>query len=84
VFPEWVGTDRDGFKTVNLTGIEALTVESVRALKQENDDLRGRVRALEMARRPPLFSGFGEGALGFGFCAIAGALLVAGRRRVRD
>lgn len=40
VFPEWVGTDADGYKTLTYRGFEALTVESLRELKNDNDQLR--------------------------------------------
>jgi Chaperone of endosialidase/Collagen triple helix repeat (20 copies) len=40
VFPEWVGTDADGYKTLTYRGFEALTVESFRELKTENDHLK--------------------------------------------
>jgi hypothetical protein len=46
VFPEWVGTDRDGYKTLSIRGFEALAVESFRALRTENDDLRRQVADL--------------------------------------
>ncbi len=80
VIPEWVGVDSKGFKTLNLTGIEAMTVESVRALKAENDELRITMSALEAGRRPTI-SGFGEGGIGLGVLAIVGALATNRRRR---
>jgi hypothetical protein len=40
VFPDWVGTDADGYKTLTYRGFEALTVESLRELKAENDHLK--------------------------------------------
>jgi uncharacterized small protein (DUF1192 family) len=51
VFPEWVGTDADGSKYLSLRGFEAVTIESVKELKAENDALRDEVRRLraEMA-----------------------------------
>jgi hypothetical protein len=30
VLPEWVGVDTKGFKTLNMTGIEPMLVESIR------------------------------------------------------
>lgn len=47
VFPEWVGTDREGYKDLTLRGFEALTVEAMRQLKAENDALRGMIDLLE-------------------------------------
>lgn len=47
VFPEWVGTDAAGFRTLTIRGFEALAIESFRTLKTENDALRERVTALE-------------------------------------
>tara|TARA_R110002072_G_scaffold273219_2_gene433720 strand:- start:34690 stop:35673 length:984 start_codon:yes stop_codon:yes gene_type:complete len=63
VFPSWVSEVDDGMKAVSITGFEALTVESLRELKQcndgliaanddlrsENDDLRERLASLEAA-----------------------------------
>lgn len=46
VFPEWVGTDKDGFKTITIRGFEALTVESLRQLSTENESLRREVATL--------------------------------------
>ncbi len=57
VFPEWVG-DMNGLKTLTIRGFEALTVESLRelreekdrqiaALQSENDELRARLEKIE-------------------------------------
>lgn len=46
VFPEWV-TTKDGVKYVGYIGFEALTVEAVRELKEENDALKKRLEVLE-------------------------------------
>jgi hypothetical protein len=81
VMPEWVGVDKEGFKTLNLTGMEPMVVESLRTLKTENDELRERVRALEAGRRP-MISGLGEGGIGFGLAVVAGAVVFVRRRRV--
>ena len=37
VFPEWIGTTSKGMKTLNITGFEALAVESIRELRSEKD-----------------------------------------------
>ncbi len=82
--PEWVGVDDKGFKTINTSGIEIMLVDSVRGhLKAENDDLRERVKSLEAGRRP-MISGLGEGGLGIGLAAVAGAAVVITRRRRSD
>jgi hypothetical protein len=67
VLPDWVGEGDQGMKTIAIPGraFEAMTVESLRALKMENEELRDRVRALEAGRRP-LISGSGQGGLGLG------------------
>ncbi|MBU0640199.1 MAG: tail fiber domain-containing protein [Planctomycetes bacterium] len=60
VFPEWVEEDENGYKYVTVRGLEALVVEALRelrlekdaqvqALRAENDELRGRLAALEQA-----------------------------------
>jgi hypothetical protein len=48
VFPRWVGQNKDGFKTLTIPPMEiaALTVESLRTLKSENDELRAEVAVL--------------------------------------
>jgi hypothetical protein len=87
VLPEWVGANDKGFKTVNRGGLDVMLVDSVRTLKMENDDLRirsasleDRVRSLEAGRRP-LISGMGEGGIGLGMLALAGALVFTKRKR---
>ncbi len=79
VLPEWVGVDAKGFKTLNLTGIEALTVESLRVLKARNEELRSRVSMLRVARRP-IASAVDQLGIGFGLCSIAGAILIYRRK----
>lgn len=44
VFPDWVGTGPDGFKEVTIRGFEALTIEAMRELKKEIEELRSRKR----------------------------------------
>jgi len=85
VIPEWVGTNTEGFKTLDTRGIEgtAMLVDSIRALKFQNDELRDRVKSIEAGRRP-LVSGFGEGGIGLGMVGIAGAIVLASRRRARS
>jgi hypothetical protein len=75
VFPEWVGTDTEGYKTLTYRGFEALTVESLRELQSENDRLKAengklagklasleeRLSALEAGGRPQHASMIGDG-----------------------
>jgi len=53
VFPEWIGTGADGYKTLTVIGFEGLAVEGLRELRQEKDaqvaELQARVSALERA-----------------------------------
>lgn len=37
VFPEWVGVDPQGYKTVTVTGFEGLVAEALRELRAEKD-----------------------------------------------
>jgi len=46
VFPDWVDESADGTLSLTFRGFEALTVEALRELKQENDDLRAEVSEL--------------------------------------
>ncbi len=43
VFPEWVSEDPAGMKVISVRGFEALTVEAVRELQEENKSLRREV-----------------------------------------
>ena len=47
VFPAWVETDEDGYLTVGSQGFEALTVDSLRELRNENATLKASHDALE-------------------------------------
>jgi hypothetical protein len=38
IFPDWVGTDSDGRKTMHISGFEALAVEALRDLRREKDE----------------------------------------------
>jgi hypothetical protein len=60
IFPQWVEIGSDGYRRLSIKGFEALAVEALRelraekdaeitALQQENDDLRQRLEAMEMA-----------------------------------
>jgi hypothetical protein len=54
VFPEWVDTGPNGYKTLAIVGFEALTVEAFKelgaeneTLKTKNNELEGRIKDLE-------------------------------------
>lgn len=47
VFPEWVTEGNDGYRRLLVRGFEALSVEALRTLAAQSQDLDGRVRALE-------------------------------------
>ena len=82
VFPEWVKTGPDGFKTIETAGLHAIEVESIRTLNTENDLLKQRVAALESGRQPRISGfnlngvGFGVGGLGLGL-----GLVISHRKR---
>jgi hypothetical protein len=46
IFPEWVDEAPDGLKRVTFRGFEALSVEAMRELRQENLELRERLEDL--------------------------------------
>ena len=84
VFPEWVRTDEKGYKTLTFRGFEALTVEGMRtlhndnlSLRRENEALRHQVGDLEdrmkkvEAKSPELAAGYGS----HGFAALGGIAL---------
>ena len=48
MFPHWVGVDAKGFKTLTVSGFEALTVESLREVKAKVDELQQRNAELEI------------------------------------
>jgi hypothetical protein len=82
VFPRWVKTDADGFKTLSVAQIEGLEVEAIRTLKMQNDVLVSQVRELQSGRRA-IVSGIDLNGVGFGIggVAIAVAVVVTARRR---
>lgn len=84
VFPQWVGQNDKGFKTLDPERIEAMAmlVGSIQTLKAQNDALQDRVKSLEGGRNR-LTSGFSEGGIGLGMFAIAGAIVFASSRRKR-
>jgi hypothetical protein len=43
VFPEWVSSDPEGYKELTIRGFEALTVEALRELKNDVEDLKKRL-----------------------------------------
>jgi hypothetical protein len=84
VKPEWVATDDQGFKTINMARLPVFLVDSVRTLKLENDDLRVRIKALEESGRRPMTSGVGMDEVGIFVLALACAFGIGRRwRQVR-
>jgi len=82
-FPEWVGEDSKGFKTIAITPtqIAALEVESFRTLKMEHDVLAEQVKELRSGRQMQV-SGINLNGVGFGVGGIAiGLGLYFGMRR---
>jgi regulator of replication initiation timing len=47
IFPELVQTDSDGYLSVDYTGLIPHLVESVKALKLENEELKERLLKIE-------------------------------------
>ena len=50
VFPEWVKADARGYKSLNVQGLEAITIEAIRELHGEVEQLRKRIDKLGSAR----------------------------------
>ncbi|MEM6571319.1 MAG: tail fiber domain-containing protein [Planctomycetota bacterium] len=46
-FPDWVDEGADGYKRVTFRGFEGVAIEALRELREENDELRRRLAALE-------------------------------------
>jgi hypothetical protein len=40
VFPEWIGVDSEGYRTLTVRGFEALIIEAIRELKEEIEALK--------------------------------------------
>lgn len=76
-FPAWVNEGPDGFKTLTLPSYElaALEVESLRALKADNDELRARVKSLETRR-----TGWSTAGISLGLLGMVGMLVMARKR----
>jgi hypothetical protein len=90
VIPEWVGVDAKGFKTLNLSGLEAMLVESLRTLKSENDALRTQTSKLEdRVKVLESKTGISQAGLGgteltlFEIVAVAGGAYLLIRRQRR-
>ncbi len=50
VFPQWVRSGSEGYKQLAIRGFEALTVEALRTLQAENEELRRRIAQMESGR----------------------------------
>jgi len=46
-FPEWVSTDPEGYKELTIRGFEALTIEALRELKTDVEDLKKRLDKID-------------------------------------
>ena len=81
VFPEWVKTDKDGYKMIDTTGLDALEVEGIQQLRAENDALKKRLDTLESSRKVVVAGN----AWGFAFGGLAlGLGLVVTQRKKKD
>ena len=49
-FPEWVSTGSDGYKELTVRGFEALTIEALREIKTDLEELRKRLDKITSAR----------------------------------
>jgi hypothetical protein len=95
VFPEWVKTDNEGFKSIDTSsGLAAYEVEGIRELKAENDALKAQVKDQgERLERLENMQGLGHRiawwqnpsffGFAFGGFVIGGAIFM-GVRRKRD
>ncbi len=93
VFPGWVSTDAQGFKSVDTHEIEALEVEAIRYLKDKSDadDAKiksqdARIENLENGSHPiaaGFTSGLGisPGNLGLGLLSVLGCYFVSRKKK---
>ena len=52
VFPQWIGVDAAGYKTLSVAGFEGLVAEALRELRKEKDSELAELRAqMEQDRR---------------------------------
>jgi DNA primase len=47
VFPDWIGVDTQGFKTLTIKGFEALVIETIKEIKHKNENLRRQCENME-------------------------------------
>jgi len=82
-FPQWVGEDSKGFKTLTIqpNQIAAFEVESIRALAADNEELKARMKLLEAGRRPVIGTNANGVGLAVSGIVIAGAFVVARRKQ---
>jgi Chaperone of endosialidase len=88
VFPEWIGSDKDGYKSVSVNQIEALEVESIRQLNDRANKAEARADKLQaqldkqqaeidtiLHGKDPISQGpgFGSGMLALFAAGFAGA-----------
>jgi hypothetical protein len=88
VFPQWVGRDSKGFKSVDPDPrtMVALTAEGFRTLKAEDDALKDRVKALENGTHPiAARTGLGgSSGWAFGGLALVSSLVLSKKRKRED
>ena len=51
VFPDWISTGRDGYKQLTIRGFEALTIEALREIETDLEELKKRLDKIT-ARNP--------------------------------
>jgi hypothetical protein len=86
VFPSWVSENAAGYKTLTIPQPQfaALTVEAIRELKADNDDLRQQVQVLANGGRPApagMARFIDPSCAGWGFGGLMLGLLVATKRK---
>ena len=45
IYPEWVHIDREGYRAIDTTGLDAMEVDAIRTLKERNDALEAKNKA---------------------------------------
>lgn len=53
VFPDWVTTDKEGYRELTMRGFEALVIEALRQLKSEIEDLKANLSSSKRSAPKP-------------------------------